>query len=148
MKVLVQRVQSGSVKIKSPEHTASIGRGYVVLVGFHVDDTVSLIEPMAKKLINLRVFEDESGKMNLSILDIRGEVLIISQFTLYADTQKGNRPGFAESLKPDLAKNYYEEFIRCVQVYLGQEKVHTGIFGANMLVEIQNDGPVTILLEK
>jgi D-tyrosyl-tRNA(Tyr) deacylase len=148
MKVLIQRVQSGSVKIKSPEYTASIGRGYVVLVGFHVEDELSFIEPIAKKLANLRIFEDESGKMNLSILDISGEILIVSQFTLYADTQKGNRPGFSNSMRPDSAKLYYEEFIRCVQAHIGKEKVRTGIFGANMLVEIQNDGPVTIMLEK
>lgn len=144
MKLVIQRVTSGSVTIEG-QVQGMIGQGYVVLVGFGAQDEESVIEPMVNKMLNLRIFEDQQGKMNCSLLDVGGEILSISQFTLYANCRHGRRPGFTDALKPDLATVFYDMFNEKIR----QHGVHveTGIFGADMKVEIQNDGPVTIMLD-
>jgi D-aminoacyl-tRNA deacylase len=146
MRALVQRVKSGSVTIDGNVH-ASIGRGFVVLLGVKVGDTPEETEFLADKCASLRIFEDEQGKMNLGLRDVDGSVLIVSQFTLYADAQKGNRPGFSEAARPEEAEPLYEIFVKRMTTVLGSEKVRTGMFRAMMDVNIVNDGPVTILIE-
>ncbi len=147
MRAVIQRVSRGSVKISSENYNQKIGKGFVILLGIKTGDTENDVNFVADKCCNLRIMEDENGKMNLSLKDVEGEVLIISQFTLYGETAKGNRPGFTEAAKPDEAIPLYEKFISRVQVNLGKEKVKTGIFGAMMEVEIINDGPVTVIVE-
>lgn len=143
MKVIVQRVLSGACTINNQIYS-SIQHGYVLLVGFEYDDTIEIVQKMAKKIIKLRVFDDGSGKMNRSILDVHGEILSISQFTLYADAKKGNRPSFIKAAKPEISEPLYkvfnEELSQCVPVA-------TGIFGADMKIELMNDGPITIILD-
>lgn len=148
MKFLVQRVRYGSVKVEKENYFQSINRGFVVLVGFKQEDGLEELEFLCNKLLNLRIFEDQNQKLNLSIKDIGGEILIISQFTLYANTSKGNRPGFDLAMKPEQAKSLYEKVVEKLKASWDPLKVRSGIFGAEMLVEIHNDGPVTILLEK
>lgn len=128
------------------ESTGSIGRGLLVLVGIEDVDTKQDIEWLSGKLVNLRIFEDEQGVMNKSVLDIDGEVLIVSQFTLHASTKKGNRPSYIRAAKPDFAIPMYEQFIAQVERDLGK-KVQTGRFGADMKVALLNDGPVTICID-
>lgn len=147
MRALVQRVSSGGVTISEANYKADIEKGMVVLLGIKVDDTDEDVNFVADKISNLRIFEDNNEKMNLSVKDVDGEVLIISQFTLYGDAQKGNRPGFTEAARPETAIPLYEKFIQRVKFNLGNDKVKTGIFGAMMEVRIINDGPVTILIE-
>ncbi|QQS38164.1 MAG: D-tyrosyl-tRNA(Tyr) deacylase [Ignavibacteriales bacterium] len=147
MKVVLQRVSEGGVFIQANGYSAEIKKGLVLLVAVKDDDTESDINFTADKCCNLRVFEDENEKMNLSVKDVNGEVLIISQFTLYGDTRKGNRPGFTSSAKPETAIPLYEKFIKRVISNLGEEKVKTGLFGAMMKVKIINDGPVTLIVE-
>ncbi|MCX7997534.1 MAG: D-aminoacyl-tRNA deacylase [Leptospiraceae bacterium] len=147
MRLLIQRVKYGSVKVESKNYFQSIGKGLVVFVGFTHSDTLSQVDFLCNKLLNLRIFEDEKKKMNLSIQDINGEILLISQFTLYANTSKGNRPGFDLAMNPAQAENLYNEFAQRLQAW-NSERVRLGIFGEEMLIEIHNDGPVTILLEK
>ena len=144
MKAVIQRVFKGSVTVDG-EQLAAIDQGYVILLGIGKDDTPATAETMVKKIANLRVFSDDAGKMNLSILDIKGSAIVVSQFTLYADTRKGNRPSFVNSGPPDMAEPLVETFIDLLQ----QQGVPTqsGQFGADMKVEILNDGPVMILLE-
>jgi D-tyrosyl-tRNA(Tyr) deacylase len=151
---VIQRVSEGSVTIHEENYYAKIGKGLVVLLGIKTGDTEKDALFLADKCCNLRIFyrkdvfaEDEDNKMNLSIKDIDGEMLIISQFTLYGDAQKGNRPGFIDAAKPDEAIPLYEKFIDRVKEQIGESKIKTGIFGAMMVVKILNDGPVTIIIE-
>ncbi len=147
MRALVQRVSEGGVYIKDPFHEAEIRKGMVVLLGVREGDGIEEVNFVADKCCNLRIFEDENEKMNLSLKDIDGEMLIISQFTLYGNARKGNRPSFTDAAKPEVANDLYEKFIERVKSNLGKDKVKCGIFGAMMSVKIINDGPVTILVE-
>ena len=143
MRILVQRSLKSSVSVDN-KIVGSIDKGLVLLVGFtHTDDS-SKIDYLINRVINLRIFDDEDGVMNKSILDVGGSVLSISQFTLYADTKKGNRPSYINALGGDKATLLYDEFNKKLSEYVN---VETGIFGADMCVNITNDGPVTILLE-
>ena len=145
MKLLVQRLSSAKVDVDS-KTVGKINKGFLVLIGVTHTDTKEIADYLVKKLCNLRVFKDENSKMNLSIKDVDGELLIVSQFTLYADCQHGNRPSFVNSAKPDMANELYEYFVeRCRKEV---KNVETGIFGADMKVSLLNDGPVTIMLEK
>ena len=147
MRALVQRVTEGGVYISAENYKAEIGKGMVILLGIRSDDNENDLNFVADKCSNLRIYEDENLKMNLSLKDIDGEVLIISQFTLYGDAQKGNRPGFTDAARPEVAIPLYGKFIKRMKLILGESKVKTGIFGAMMKVKIINDGPVTILVE-
>jgi D-tyrosyl-tRNA(Tyr) deacylase len=147
MRALVQRVTQGSVEIPSQQYSASISKGLVILLGVKEGDTIDNLNFVADKCSNLRIFEDENDKMNLSIREINGEVLIISQFTLYGDARKGNRPSFTDAARPEIAEELYNKFINRMKENLGEEKVKAGMFGEMMLVKIFNDGPVTIMVE-
>ena len=144
MRVLVQRSGKSSVVVEG-ETVGSIDQGLVVLVGFTDGDDISKIEYLAKKVVNLRIFPDENDVMNKSILDFGGDVLSISQFTLYADTNKGNRPSYINAMKNDQATELYDLFNKELEKYVS---VSTGVFGADMDVNITNIGPTTILLER
>lgn len=144
MRITIQRVKEANVKVDE-KIVGEIKKGFLVLLGITHSDTEENINYLVKKLCNLRVFEDENEKMNLSIKDIDGELLIVSQFTLYADTSHGNRPSFTESAKPEYANQLYEIFIDKCQKEV--KKVEHGIFGAHMKVSLINDGPVTINIE-
>ena len=144
MRIVLQRVTSASVSVDG-EVTGRIGTGYLVLLGVGQGDTEEDCRRLADKLINLRIFSDENGKINLSLADVGGELLVVSQFTLYADCRKGNRPNFIQAGKPDEAErlyNYFADYCRSKGKH-----VETGIFGADMKVELVNDGPFTIVLE-
>ena len=144
MRLVVQRVKNAKVEVEN-KIVGQINQGYMVLIGVGSNDTEKEADYLAKKLINLRVFEDENGKMNLSIKDVKGELLLISQFTLYADCSGGNRPSFINAAKPGKANELYEYFCKnCAE----SVPVQKGVFGAHMEVTLQNSGPVTILLEK
>lgn len=146
MKLVVQRVKNANVVVEN-KTIGEIGQGFMVLLGVAPTDTKEIADFLVQKLVHLRVFEDENEKMNLSIQDIDGELLIVSQFTLYANCNHGNRPSFTEAAKPDLANELYEYFVeQCKKENI--KKVATGEFGADMQVSLQNDGPVTIILEK
>ena len=145
MKFVIQRVKNAQVDIDN-KTVGKIDNGFLVLIGITHTDTKEIADYLVKKLINLRVFEDENGKMNLSLNDIKGSLLLVSQFTLYADCSGGNRPSFTEAAKPDLANELYEYIISECKKKV--DKVETGIFGADMKVSLLNDGPVTIILEK
>ena len=145
MKVVIQRVLSASVEIDS-EITAKIGAGLLVLVGIEDADADEDIDWLASKIANLRVFADVDGVMNLSVKDVDGDVIIVSQFTLHALTKKGNRPSYINASKPEKAIPMYEKFVQQVQKELGKT-VQTGIFGADMKVLLCNDGPVTIVID-
>ena len=145
MKALIQRVKRGRVTI-SESVVGKIEKGYVILLGVRTGDTIEHAHTLARKTVNLRIFADANDRMNLSIKDIDGEILVISQFTLYADTRKGNRPSFIKSGDPQLANNLYQEYIAALREEIGNQKIQTGVFGASMEVEIINDGPVTIEL--
>jgi D-tyrosyl-tRNA(Tyr) deacylase len=145
MKLLVQRVSSAKVDVDS-KTVGKINNGFLVLIGVTHTDTREIADYLVKKLCNLRVFKDENSKMNLSIKDVDGELLIVSQFTLYADCHHGNRPSFVNSAKPDMANELYEYFVEKCRKEV--KNVETGIFGADMKVSLLNDGPVTIMLEK
>lgn len=145
MRALVQRVKYGKVSVDG-ETSAEIGRGLVILLGVGHGDTEEQAAWLADKIANLRIFEDADGKMNLSVRDVNGNALVVSQFTLYADAQKGRRPSFTDAALPDVARPLVERFadlLRTQGIPTGQ-----GVFGAEMLVEIHNDGPVTIWLER
>ncbi len=145
MKLVIQRVKHAKVEVEN-KIVGKIGQGFLVLLGVGPDDTKETADYLVQKLIKLRVFEDENGKINLGLKDINGELLIVSQFTLYADCTGGNRPSFTLAAKPDKANELYEYFIsKCEEENV---KVDHGIFGADMKVELLNDGPVTIILEK
>ena len=141
----MQRVNNASVVVDKKE-ISSICAGFLALVGIEKNDTRQTVEYLAKKTANLRIFEDENGKMNLSILDIKGKILAVSQFTLAGDTANGNRPGFENAAKPEIAKPMYEYFVECLRGY-GID-VCCGIFQADMQVSLINDGPVTFMLER
>lgn len=144
MRAVVQRVSSSMVKIND-EIVGEIKKGFNVLIGISKDDTMDDLKYIKDKIMNLRVFEDENEKLNLSIKDVSGELLIISQFTLYGDCRKGRRPNFMDALGGEEAKKLYEDFLG---MFKDEDiKVETGIFGADMKVSIENDGPVTLLLE-
>ena len=144
MKAVIQRVNESSVSIDNKE-VAKIGKGFLIFLGISKDDNYEKADYLIKKIYNLRVFSDENDKMNLSIQDINGEILIVSQFTLYADCKKGNRPSFINAAPPENAIKIYKYFIdECKKNNLN---VQTGEFGANMKVQLINDGPVTIILE-
>lgn len=144
MRALIQRVTSASVKVDG-EIVGKIGKGFLIFLGIYEEDTEEKIEKLTKKIVNLRIFNDENDKMNLSIKDVKGEILLISQFTLCADTRKGNRPSFVSAKNPKDANVIYEKTIESIR----NEGiiVEKGIFGADMKVELLNDGPVTILLD-
>lgn len=144
MKIVLQRVTHSSVEIDG-HINGKIQVGLMVLVGFCNSDNQKIIDKMVDKLIHLRIFEDENGKMNRSLLDVNGSILSISQFTLYADCRRGRRPGFTNAAKPDIAIPLYEYFNQAIK----EKNIHveTGIFGADMKVSLLNDGPVTIILD-
>ena len=145
MKLVIQRVISSSLYIDGSVFS-NIKKGLLVLIGISKSDSENVIEKLIKKLLNLRIFEDENSKMNYSILDIDGEILLVSQFTLYADTRKGNRPSFINTANPKNAERLYNKFFEKLNIELG-DKIKTGKFGANMQIELVNDGPVTIIIE-
>jgi len=145
LRVLIQRVKNASVTIDG-ELKSSIEKGLLVFVGFCEEDTENLIEPMAQKFAGLRIFEDENEKMNLSVSDVNGEILVVSQFTLYADCKKGRRPSFTNAMNPAKANEYYEKFVKVVSDITGKSP-KTGEFGADMKIQLLNDGPVTIMLD-
>jgi D-tyrosyl-tRNA(Tyr) deacylase len=147
MKALVQRVTEASVTIDG-EVVADIGRGYLVLFGVTHGDTEAMADKLASRIVKLRIFEDENGKTNRSIEDVAGSVIVVSQFTLYADTDHGNRPGFSAAARPDLAVPLYERFVADLKAALGPERVGTGRFGADMKVRLLNDGPFTVELSE
>ena len=143
MKIIIQRVKKAQVSIEG-QIQGQIDQGLLLLVGVGPEDQEEDLDYAARKLVNMRIFSDAEGKMNLSVKDIEGEILSISQFTLFADTKKGNRPAFTGAAKPDMAAAFYDTFNQ----KLAQEvPVQTGIFGADMQVELVNDGPVTIILD-
>ncbi len=143
MRTTIQRVQYASVTINK-QVKSKIADGLLVLIGIEDNDTEEDLQWLAKKIVNLRIFNDAQGKMNLSIKDINGEILLISQFTLFASTKKGNRPSFLQSAKPEKAIPIYEQFIKILS---SQIKTKTGVFGADMKIELLNDGPVTINID-
>lgn len=145
MRVLIQRVKNASVTIDGKE-ISKIEKGFLVFVGITHTDTEKEADYLVKKVTNLRVFEDENGKMNLSLKDVDGKLLVVSQFTLYGNCENGNRPSFTEAAKPDIANPLYEYFCsKCEQTGI---EVQKGIFGADMKISLLNDGPVTIMIEK
>ena len=147
MKALVQRVTEASVTIDG-EVVAEIGKGYLVLFGVTNGDTEAMADKLASRVVKLRIFEDENGKTNKSIEDVAGSVIVVSQFTLYADTEHGNRPGFSNAARPDLAIPLYERFVADLRAAIGPDRVGTGRFGADMKVRLLNDGPFTVELQE
>ena len=146
MKVVVQRVKSASVKVGN-QITGAIDQGLLLLVGIHQHDTKEQMEWMCEKILKLRVFEDVEEKMNLSVSDVKGGLLVVSQFTLYGDSKKGTRPNYIEAARPEKAEPMYEEMIRYFEEH-SDLSIQTGKFGAMMEVSLVNDGPVTLILEK
>lgn len=144
MKLVIQRVSSASVAVKG-ETIGSIGKGFLVLIGVGDSDDEAVADKFVRKLLGLRIFEDENGKTNLSLADVGGQLLLVSQFTLYANCRKGNRPSFTEAGAPDKAESLYEYIIRKCRESV--PVVETGSFGAEMQVSLVNDGPFTILLD-
>jgi D-tyrosyl-tRNA(Tyr) deacylase len=145
MKALIQRVSSASVTVEG-NCVAEINTGLLILLGVTESDTLKEASWLASKVVNMRIFNDAEGKMNLSLLDVGGDALAVSQFTLYADARKGNRPSYTQAARPELAKPLYEAFVADLEKLLGKP-VPTGVFGADMKVSLVNDGPVTIILE-
>lgn len=145
MKVVIQRVLEASVTIDEAV-VADIGKGLMILVGFESSDNQEDNSWMSKKIGNLRIFDDDEGVMNRSIIDVKGEVIVVSQFTLHARTKKGNRPSYVDAAPPDVSIPLYNEFVELLSTELGHE-VQTGVFGADMKVKLINDGPVTIVMD-
>lgn len=146
MRVVIQRVSRASVSVPEENYVSSVGKGLLVLAAFEDGDGAEDIEWTARKIPAMRIFDDENGVMNLSVRDVDGEVLVVSQFTLYASTAKGNRPSYIKSAKPEVAIPLYERFLEEISGQLGKE-VGRGIFGADMKVDLLNDGPVTIIMD-
>ncbi len=145
MRAVIQRVSSASVEVDS-KLISEIKNGYLILLGIEEADTQEDIEWLSRKVVNLRIFSDAEGVMNNSILDINGDIIVVSQFTLHASTKKGNRPSYIKAAKPDIAIPLYEKFIMQLESDLAK-KVATGVFGADMKVSLLNDGPVTIIID-
>ena len=145
MRILIQRVSEASVKIDQVEHS-HISEGLLILVGIENEDDDDDIEYLCKKIINLRIFDDNNGVMNESVIQVGGEIMVISQFTLQANTRKGNRPSYIKAAKPDIAVPMYEKFCRQLELQSGVN-IKTGVFGADMKVSLTNDGPVTIWID-
>ncbi len=145
MRMILQRVRRGFVTVDD-QVVGEIGAGYVILLGITHQDSYAEVKKLAEKTVHLRVFEDEQGKMNLSALDTGAEMLVVSQFTLFADTKKGRRPSFTRAAPPEVAEPLVARFVDDLRA-LGVKKVETGVFGAHMRVHIENDGPVTIILD-
>lgn len=145
MKAWIQRVTEASVTIGG-EKVAEIGKGYLILFSVTHTDTEAKVDHLANRVVKLRIFEDENGKTNKSIMDVAGSVIVVSQFTLYADTEHGNRPGFSNAARPELAVPLYERFVAQLRAQLGNERVGTGRFGADMKVRLLNDGPFSVEL--
>ncbi len=145
MRTVIQRVQQASV-MADGQPAGMIGRGLMILLGIEEADTAADIEWLCQKIVNLRIFNDEAGVMNRSVLDIEGEILLVSQFTLFASTKKGNRPSYVRAARPDIAIPLYERTIQQLNAGLGRP-IATGVFGADMQVSLVNDGPVTILID-
>ena len=145
MKVVIQRVSEASVIINNAE-VATIKTGILILLGIVNEDSQEDIDWLCKKVLNLRIFPDDRGVMNTSVLDANGNVIVVSQFTLHASTKKGNRPSYIKAAKPEIAIPLYEKFVRTLQAQLGKS-VQTGVFGADMKVHLVNDGPVTIIID-
>ena len=146
MRVVIQRVSEACVRVPAEGYESSIGAGLLVLAAFIDEDTQEDLEWTARKIAAMRIFDDADGVMNLSVNDVGGEVLAVSQFTLYASTVKGNRPSYIKAAKPDVAIPLYEKFLTILEQNLGR-KVGRGIFGADMKVRITNDGPVTLIID-
>lgn len=146
MRTVIQRVQEASVKVLAEGYEAAIGKGLLVLAAFIDEDTVEDLEWTARKIAAMRIFDDAEGVMNLSVRDVDGQVLAVSQFTLYASTVKGNRPSYIKAAKPDVAIPLYEKFLLLLEEQL-EKPVKKGIFGADMQVGLVNDGPVTIIVD-
>lgn len=146
MRILLQRVNDARVRVDG-KVVGEISTGLLSFVGFTSTDDEAVMDQLVKKMIQLRIFEDEAGKMNLSVQDLGHQVLIVSQFTLYGDTRKGNRPSFIAAAEPATAERLYDRFVEKVSDALGKDRVATGIFRASMQVELVNSGPVTIMLE-
>ena len=147
MRVVLQRVRRAEVRVEG-RVTGTIGPGFLVLAGFAPADTDAQLAWMAEKILGLRVFADDQGKMNRDLVETKGSLLVVSQFTLYGDASKGRRPSFIDAAPPDLAKKLYERFVELLKEKAGTIAVETGEFGAMMDVELVNDGPVTLILEK
>jgi D-tyrosyl-tRNA(Tyr) deacylase len=145
MRVVIQRVSSSKVDIDG-KTVGSIGLGLLVLAGFESADTQEDLEWTAAKITKLRIFDDNKGVMNLSVTDINGDILAVSQFTLHAKTKKGNRPSYIQAASPEIAIPLYENFVKILETQINK-KIQTGIFGANMIVSLVNDGPVTIIID-
>ena len=145
MKALIQRVLEASVEIEGST-VASIGKGFLVLLGVPHSDTEKEADQIAERISKLRIFEDENGKTNRSVVDVGGSVIVVSQFTLYADTSQGRRPGFSQAARPEIARPLYERVVAKLCEAIGKEKVGTGQFGADMKVRLLNDGPFTVEL--
>ncbi len=145
MKVWIQRVTEASVTIENDE-VARIGTGYLILLGVTHGDTEAAAVKLAERTVKLRIFEDENGKTNKSVQDVNGSVIVVSQFTLYADTAHGNRPGFSAAARPELAIPLYEKYVETLRALLGPNRVGTGRFGADMKVSLINDGPFSVEL--
>lgn len=146
MRLVIQRVTEASVAVPAEDYVSSIGKGLMVLAAFIDEDTYDDLDWCARKLVSMRIFDDTEGVMNLSVKDVEGDVLIVSQFTLYASTVKGNRPSYIKAAKPQVAVPLYESFMKKVESELGKP-VGKGIFGADMKVSLVNDGPVTIIID-
>lgn len=144
MRFIIQRVQHAKVEVEE-KVVGHIEKGFLVLIGINNTDTKEIADKMVKKLINMRIFEDENGKTNLALHDVTGSLLLISQFTLYADCRKGNRPSFINAGAPDMANDLYEYIITCCKESVS--KVEQGVFGADMKVSLLNDGPFTVILD-
>jgi len=145
MRAVIQRVTKASVTIEGNIHS-SIGNGLLVLLGIEDADTDDDIQWLSAKIVSLRIFNDDNGVMNISVKDVNGDVLVVSQFTLHASTKKGNRPSYIKASKPEFAIPMYEKFVQQIEGDLGK-KIQTGVFGADMKVELLNDGPVTIVMD-
>ena len=146
MRIVIQRVRNAEVAVPDRNYKVGIGQGLLVLAAFIDEDTLEDLEWTARKLVAMRIFDDADGVMNLSVKDVGGEIMVVSQFTLYASTVKGNRPSYIKAAKPDIAVPLYEKFVSLVEEQSGNE-VKCGIFGADMKVSLLNDGPVTIIVD-